>query len=89
MLLSIFISALFTIAALAAALSLRDSWVRLCLLYSALKSERALLDAGFVPQVAAQSMRLRSEPYRRHFAQRAATRDATGKAAGGSIRDAG
>ena len=62
---------LFAIAAIATGLSLIDSWLRGRGLYCVLKREQALLDAGFVPQVSAQEVRLR-RPARRTVA--AATR---------------
>lgn len=58
---------LFAVAATATGLSLLDSWMRGSSAYRVLKRERALLDAGFVPQVHAHELRLR-KPARRTLA---------------------
>ena len=59
MMIAMTLSALFTIVAAATVLSLIDSWIRGRSEYAALSHERALLAAGFVPEVEAQETRLR------------------------------
>ena len=49
----------FLIAAIATGLSLLDSWMRGKHVYPVLKREKALLDAGYVPQIHADKLRLR------------------------------
>jgi hypothetical protein len=73
--LTLTLTCLFAVAAIATGLSLLDSWLRGSSAYRVLKREQALLDAGFVPQVGAYEVRLRKEarkPARRTLA--AATR---------------
>lgn len=57
--LTLTLALLFTTAAIATGLSLLDSWLRGRKVYCVLKREKALLDAGFVPQVHAHEVRLR------------------------------
>lgn len=74
--LALTLAALFTVTAIATVLSLVDSWLRGLGAYEGLIRERALLKAGFVPQVEARDVRLRrrsrhtiasaSRPYARH-----------------------
>ena len=71
MMIAMTLAALFTIVTIATALSLIDSWIRGRSAFAGLQRERALLDAGFVPQVQARKVRLR-RPARRTLA--AATR---------------
>ena len=71
MMIALLLTSLFAIAAIATGLSLLDSWLRGRGAYRLLKRERALLKAGFVPQVHAHEVRLRT-PQRRTLA--AATR---------------
>lgn len=59
MLITMTISALFTIVAVATVLSLIDSWLRGRSAYAGLRREKALLDAGFVEQVEPRETRLR------------------------------
>ena len=61
------ITALTLIVAVATGLSLVDSWMRGRQVYAVLKREKALLDAGFLPQVHAHETRLR-KPARRTLA---------------------
>lgn len=53
------LSVLFTIVAIATVLSLIDSWIRGRSEFAALSHERALLNAGFVPEVEPREVRLR------------------------------
>jgi len=71
MMIALSIVSLIAIAAIATGLSLLDSWLRGVGAYRVIKRERALLDAGFIPQVHAHEVRLRA-PQRRTLA--AATR---------------
>lgn len=59
MMIALLLTSLFAIAAIATGLSLLDSWLRGRGAYRMLKRERALLKAGFVPQVHAHEVRLR------------------------------
>ena len=59
MMLALTLTALFTLVAVATGLSLLDSWVRGFGAYNEVRHQRALLDAGFVPQVEASEVRLR------------------------------
>ncbi len=72
MMLALTLTALFAIAAAMTGLSLLDSWLRGKMVYRGLKREKALIDAGFVPQVQAREVRLRRPARRRTLA--AATR---------------
>lgn len=56
--------ALFTVVAVATGLSFLDSWLRGTAELNGLLREKNLLDAGFVPQVAASDVRLRRQPRR-------------------------
>lgn len=58
------ITALIAITAVATGLSLIDSWLRGRGAYRVLRRERALLKAGFVPQVHAHEVRLRKPAQR-------------------------
>lgn len=58
---------LIVIAAIATGLSLLDSWLRGRVAFRVLRHERALLKAGFVPQIPTQHVRLR-KPVRRGLA---------------------
>ena len=71
MMTALLLASLFSIVAIATGLSLVDSWLRGRGAYRVLKRERALMKAGFVPQVHAHELRLRA-PQRRALA--AATR---------------
>ena len=71
MMTALLLASLFSIVAIATGLSLVDSWLRGRGAYRVLKRERALMKAGFVPQVHAHELRLRA-PQRRTLA--AATR---------------
>ncbi|MEO0690103.1 MAG: hypothetical protein AAFY51_07350 [Pseudomonadota bacterium] len=53
------LSALFALVAVATALTLVDCWIRGRFIFEALQQERALLDAGFVPMAAAGDHRPR------------------------------
>ncbi|QIQ86524.1 hypothetical protein [Erythrobacter sp.] len=53
------IAALVTIAAIATILTLVDSWLRARHALASIRRERALLAAGFVPEVEHREMRLR------------------------------
>lgn len=53
------IAALVTIAAIATFLTLVDSWLRARHALASIRRERALLTAGFVPEVEHREMRLR------------------------------
>lgn len=53
------LAGLFIIAAIATSISLADSALRSGNAYKAIRRERALVKAGFVPQVEAQQIRLR------------------------------
>ena len=64
------LGAFFAVVAIATGLSLLDSWLRGCKVYAVLKREKALLDAGFLPQVHAHEVRLR-RPARRTLASAA------------------
>ena len=66
-LIALTLTCLFVITAIATALSLLDSWLRGSNAYTVLKREQALLDAGFMPQVKANELRLR-RPARRTLA---------------------
>ena len=59
MMLALTLTALLTLAATATGLSLLDSWIRGRGAYDVVRHQRALLDAGFVPQVDASEVRLR------------------------------
>ncbi len=61
MIIEMTLSALFTIVTVATALSLIDSWIRGRAAYVGLRREKALLDAGFVPQVEPGEVRLRRQ----------------------------
>ncbi len=61
MMLAAILTALFAITAVATGLSLIDSWIRGRSAYGVLRREQALLDAGFVPQVEASEVRLRTQ----------------------------
>ena len=54
------IAALFSLIAIATALALMDVWLRARSAYASLKRQSALVQAGFVPQVEARVIRLRS-----------------------------
>lgn len=56
--------ALFTVVAIATCLSLVDTLIRGSAEFRALLRQKNLLDAGFVPQVEAKYVRLRSNPRR-------------------------
>lgn len=58
------LTALFSVIAVATALSLLDSWLRGRADFQSLMREKGLLDAGFVPQVEAHEVRLRPQPRR-------------------------
>ncbi|MEM6826738.1 MAG: hypothetical protein AAF553_02225 [Pseudomonadota bacterium] len=53
------ISALFTLVAIATALTLVDCWIRGRFVFEALQRESALLDAGFLPMTATADHRVR------------------------------
>ena len=59
MIIAMTIVGLFTIAAVTTGLSLLDTWLRARGAYWSVVRERELLDAGFIPQVAAGETRLR------------------------------
>jgi hypothetical protein len=61
---ALLLTCLFTIAFIAAALSLTDSWLRARGTFAELKREQRLLKVGFIPQVHAHEVRLR-QPARR------------------------
>lgn len=73
---AITVATLFTVIALATGLTLVDCWLRARGAYASLKRHRALVKAGFIPQVEAQYIRLRPAASRfapeatRPFAQR-------------------
>lgn len=67
MIMALALTALFTIAATLTLLSLTDSWIRGRGAWRVLHREKALLEAGFVPQVTASEVRLR-QPRRRTLA---------------------
>ncbi len=56
---ALLLAGLFIVAALSTSVSLADSALRSRNAFKALKRERALVKAGFVPQVEAQQVRLR------------------------------
>lgn len=58
------ITALFVIAALTIGLSLLDTWLRARTAFWSVFRERELLDAGFIPQVEANEVRLRQPLHR-------------------------
>lgn len=58
------IACLFVIAALAASLTLLDTWLQARSAFWSVFRERQLLDAGFVPQVEANEVRLRQPLHR-------------------------
>lgn len=57
---ALFITSLFFVTSVAVLCSLADSWMRASGAYRLLMRERALLDAGFVPQIDANETRLRT-----------------------------
>lgn len=57
--LAIIIPVALTLAALIAVLSLTDTWMKARAAFWAVFEERELLDAGFVPQVEADELRMR------------------------------
>ncbi len=65
--LALTLTCLFAIVTIATGLSLIDSWLRGRDAYLVLKREKALLNAGFIPQVHAHEVRLRT-PARRTVA---------------------
>ena len=71
MIIAMTIAGLFTIAAVTTGLSLLDTWLRARGAYWSVVRERELLDAGFIPQVAASETRLRQPLH--HAARRAPT----------------
>lgn len=74
------IAVLFSVIALATALTLVDFWLRASSAYVSLRRQSALVRAGFVPQVDAQFVRLRPAASRmtpgatRPFAKRVPSR---------------
>lgn len=64
MMIALTLGGFFTIVTIATGLSLLDSWLRGRAGFRALIREKGLLDAGFVPQVQAQEVRLRTPPRR-------------------------
>ena len=62
--LALILGCLFVLVAIATVLSLADSWLRGLGAYRVLRRERALLKAGFVPQVHAHDVRLRASERR-------------------------
>lgn len=58
------ITCLFVIAALAAGLTLLDTWLQARSAFWSVFRERQLLDAGFIPQVEASETRLRQPLHR-------------------------
>lgn len=69
------ITALFSVIAIATALTLVDFWLRARSAYASLSRQSALVKAGFVPQVEARTVRLRTSTPRplgstRPFARR-------------------
>ncbi|MEP3420157.1 MAG: hypothetical protein ABJN35_00330 [Erythrobacter sp.] len=63
-LIALTLTCLFVITGIATALSLLDSWLRGSNAYTVLKREQALLNAGFLPQVGANEVRLRKPAHR-------------------------
>lgn len=53
------LTVLISVIAIATALTLLDCWLRARSAYASLKRQRALVKAGFVPQVEARIVRLR------------------------------
>lgn len=53
------ITTLFLVVAIATAITLVDCWLRARSAYASLKRQNSLVEAGFVPQVEAQMVRLR------------------------------
>ncbi|MEL6530645.1 MAG: hypothetical protein AAFQ27_11835 [Pseudomonadota bacterium] len=53
------LTALFVVVSFATLLALVDLWIRGSFSYKALKQERALMRAGFVPMIEAEELRLR------------------------------
>lgn len=78
------ITCLFVIAALASALTLLDTWIQARAAFWGVFRERQLLDAGFVPQVDAQEVRLRQPLHR--SARRTSPRRVRASGFGGSTR---
>lgn len=78
------LATLFTVMAIATALALVDFWLRARDAYVYLGRQRALIKAGFVPQVEAQVVRLRPTATRfvggttRPFAKRLPVRPPVG-----------
>lgn len=67
---AITLASLFLVVSLATALALADSWLRGRYAFAALKRERALVDAGFVPMAQAQELRLREPTFHSRAASR-------------------
>ena len=65
--LALTLTSLFVIVTFATLVSLTDSWLRWRYAFETLKRERALANAGFVPMVEAQELRLR-DPQRTSLA---------------------
>ena len=63
------LTVLFVVVSVATILSLTDSWIRGRSAFGVLRREQALLDAGFVPQVAASETRLRHSSSRAYRAK--------------------
>ncbi len=73
------ITALFSVIAIATAITLIDCWMRAHSAYASLRRQSALVKAGFVPQVEAQIVRIRpsapraaaaTRPYARRLPRR-------------------
>lgn len=78
------ITCLFVIAALAASLTLLDTWLQARSAFWSVFRERQLLDAGFIPQVEASETRLRQPLHR--SAPRTSKRRARKSGFGGAQR---
>lgn len=59
MLITLTLATLFTLGAIAALLSLIDSWISARVSYRVLRNEQRLLAMGYMPEVEAKELRLR------------------------------
>jgi hypothetical protein len=78
------ITCLFVIAALASSLTLLDTWLQARAAFWSVFRERQLLDAGFIPQIEAEEVRLRQPLHR--TARRTSPRRFRKSGFGGSTR---
>lgn len=82
------VAALFTIVAIATALSLVDSWIRGRSAYTVLRREEALLKSGFVPQVEPYETRLRHPAKEVAFGRAQTARSTARRSLAGATRGA-